>query len=286
VQRLIDDGHVRIRGRGVRAAYKVQGGDEIVVDVPAPAPTTVEAEPLPLTVIYEDDDVIVVDKPAGLTVHPSATQTRGTLVNALLYATRGLSGVGGILRPGIVHRLDKDTSGLLIVAKNDRAHQHLALAFKRREVDKRYFALVLGRPPARGEWAAPIGRHKTERKRFSTKSSRGKPARTIFAVETQFGHCAALSITLLTGRTHQIRVHAADAGHPLVGDVVYGGVRRAKQLPVDAESRLLIAFPRQALHAAELALTLPSGAWQKFVAPPPPDLANLLKNLQKMTVRA
>jgi 23S rRNA pseudouridine1911/1915/1917 synthase len=264
IQALIAAGHVQSAGKPVKANAKLNGGEEIAVTVPAAEPSTLAAEDIALTLIYDDRDVAVIDKPAGLTVHPSSSQKSGTLVNALLARLDSLSGIGGVQRPGIVHRLDKNTSGLIIVAKNDRAHEHLVKAFARREVKKTYLAWVIGKPPDQGSWSQAIGRHPKDRKRFSTKSTSGKASLTHFKVLERYTGAAKLELDLMTGRTHQIRVHASDAGFPLIGDTLYGA-RVLKHAP----------FFRQALHAHVLALTLPSGKHRRFVSPVPADLIAL-----------
>ena len=236
---------------------------------------------MPLTILFEDRHLIVLDKPAGLVVHPAPGNQDGTLVNALLaHAGEELTGIGGERRPGIVHRLDKDTSGVMVVAKTDLAHQALSTAFATRDLERAYLALAWGVPsrPA-GEVDAPIGRHPTDRKRMAVVTRGGKPALTRFATERAWGTgCALLRCRLATGRTHQIRVHLSQIGHPLVGDPVY--LRRipaaARILPATARDALL-AFPRQALHAESLGFRHPAtGELLRFAAPLPPDMRGLL----------
>jgi 23S rRNA pseudouridine1911/1915/1917 synthase len=279
IQQLIDDGEVTIAGKSVKAGLSLSGGEAVSVRVPDARPVAIAAEDIPLNVIYEDDDVAVIDKPAGLTVHPSDTQRSGTLVNALLHRLHDLSGIGGELRPGIVHRLDKNTSGLVIIAKHDHAHRHLSAAFAERRVQKIYLAFAIGVVPERGEWQKPIGRHPTDRKRFSTRSKRGKPAHTKFVRRALMGGAVSeLEIELLTGRTHQIRVHASDAGFPLVGDKTYGAEKAAKRLKDLRVQALVQGFARQALHAHRLTLELPSGKTRTFTSDLAADLA-LLRRL-------
>jgi 23S rRNA pseudouridine1911/1915/1917 synthase len=251
---LIEAGRVT---RGAAAvtdpAAKVKAGDVFTVAVPAAAPAVPAPQAMPLAVVYEDDDLIVVDKPAGLVVHPAAGNPDGTLVNALLAHCGGsLSGIGGVARPGIVHRLDKGTSGLLVAAKNDFTHQRLAQALEKRKVERAYKALVWGEPsPRRGEVAGPIGRSPKNRKKMAIVKKGGKPALTRYAVLRAVGVAASLvECRLATGRTHQIRVHMAALGHPVVGDPLYGGrmTRRLAKAP-DAARRFLDAFDHQALHA-------------------------------------
>ena len=272
-------------------------GTEVVVSLPEPRPIAAAAEAIPLAIVYEDADLIVIDKPTGLVVHPAPGAPEGTLVNALLHHCGGtLSGIGGRLRPGIVHRIDKDTSGLLVVAKSDAAHQGLAAQFKAHDLERRYLAVAYGAPDAadprlRGlagiSWEpgavlrieGRIGRHPGDRKRMAVLYAGGKPAVTRAKVLERFGPDGAPAASLVecrleTGRTHQIRVHMAFAGHPLVGDAVYGRRRGAG---------VLAAFPRQALHAASLGFTHPvSGEAMRFEAPLPEDFVGLLDALRRM----
>jgi 23S rRNA pseudouridine1911/1915/1917 synthase len=275
VQRLIADGHVRI-GRGkLKPGLAITPGLTIDVTVPPPAPAAPEPEDLPLRILYEDDDIVVVDKPAGMVVHPAAGHGRGTLVNALLHHVDGLSGIGGEKRPGIVHRLDRGTTGVMVVAKHDRAHRELARQFHDREVGKEYVALVWGAMRAGQVLDAAIGRDPRQRRRMSTRSRRAKPATTkIIAVEPYSG-VSLVRVTIGTGRTHQIRVHLSDAGHPVVGDAVYGGAR--KRLPAS-----LSKLDRPFLHAARLTLTHPTtGKRMTFESPLPADLAAVLSAVKQ-----
>ncbi len=272
LQRLIEAGEVLVNGQPSRPAYKIRPGDLLVVRVPPPEPTELLPEPIPLDIVYEDADLIVVNKPAGLVVHPGAGNPRGTLVNALLYHCPTLS-VGGAVRPGIVHRLDKDTSGLLVVAKNDLAHQRLQQQFKRREVRKQYLALVYGALRTdSGYIQAPIGRHPVQRVKMAV-VEKGREARTRWTVRARYVDAAGRPYTLLdvlleTGRTHQIRVHCAWLGHPLVGDTLYGPQRPA------------LSAPRQCLHAAALSFTHPiAGTPLSFSAPLPEDFQSVLDSL-------
>jgi 23S rRNA pseudouridine1911/1915/1917 synthase len=275
VQRLIADGHVRI-GRGkLKPGLAITPGLTIDVTVPPPAPAAPEPEDLPLRILYEDDDIVVVDKPAGMVVHPAAGHGRGTLVNALLHHVDGLSGIGGEKRPGIVHRLDRGTTGVMVVAKHDRAHRELARQFHDREVGKEYVALVWGAMRAGQVLDAAIGRDPRQRRRMSTRSRRAKPATSkIIAVEPYSG-VSLVRVTIGTGRTHQIRVHLSDAGHPVVGDAVYGGAR--KRLPAS-----LSKLDRPFLHAARLTLTHPTtGKRMTFESPLPADLAAVLSAVKQ-----
>jgi 23S rRNA pseudouridine1911/1915/1917 synthase len=222
---------------------------------------------------YEDDHLIVVDKPAGLVVHPSAGHRTGTLVHALLHHCRDLSGIGGVLRPGIVHRLDKGTSGLLVAAKSDPAHRHLAAQFKAHSIEREYLALVRGEPGAEsGSIDAPIGRHPSDRKRLSTRGKRGRPAVTHWRVEVRYRGLTLLRVRLETGRTHQVRVHLASAGLPVAGDPVYGGGRKVTRS---------LGLERQALHAARLGFEHPvSGERMSFESPLPADLHRAIVGLE------
>ena len=269
VQRLIEDGFITLNGSICKASDKVEQGDVIVVRVPPPVPTELIAEDIPLTIVYEDDDVVVIDKPAGLVVHPAAGHDRGTLVNALLGRNSDLEGIGGEVRPGIVHRLDKDTSGLIVVAKNDRALQFLQAQFKTRTIKKMYLALVEGIvEPREGIIDAPIGRNKTDRKQMAVTHA-GRSAITRYRVKQLYRQpdLSLIEAYPETGRTHQIRVHFAWFKHPLVGDETYG--RQKPSVPVE----------RHFLHAAALTLTLPNGSTRTFTSQLPDDLQRVLDQL-------
>jgi 23S rRNA pseudouridine1911/1915/1917 synthase len=235
---------------------------------------------MPLDILFEDQHLIVINKPPGLVIHPAAGNPDGTLVNALLAHCRDLSGVGGVERPGIVHRLDKDTSGVLIAAKSDAAHRGLSLSFRWRTTDKRYLAVVYGIPKAdEGVVDAPIARHPSERKRMAVVPS-GRSARTLYWVRERFPGCALVECRLVTGRTHQVRVHMAHIGHALVGDPVYAG-RQWRAIEDPALAALCRDFPRQALHAWKLTITHPAtGEPMTFEAPIPADIASLLGALR------
>jgi 23S rRNA pseudouridine1911/1915/1917 synthase len=270
VQRLIDDSFITLNGSTCKASDKVEQGDVIVVRIPPPALTELIAENIPLTIVYEDADVVVIDKPAGLVVHPAAGHDSGTLVNALLGHLPDLEGIGGEVRPGIVHRLDKDTSGLIVVAKNDRALQFLQDQFKARTIKKMYLALVEGIvEPREGIIDAPIGRSKTDRKKMAV-TREGRLARTRYRVIQIYRQP---DLTLVeaypeTGRTHQIRVHLAWLKHPLVGDETYG-----RHVPS------IVPIERHFLHAASLTLILPNGETHHFTSPLPADLQRVLDQL-------
>jgi 23S rRNA pseudouridine1911/1915/1917 synthase len=275
LQGLIDDGRVRVDGAAAKSSRKLRGGERVEVSVPPPEPLTLAPEAMALDILFEDGDLIVLSKPAGLAVHPGAGRRHGTLVSGLLAHCRDLSGIGGVLRPGIVHRLDRGTSGVLVIAKHDRAHLALARQFAERRVDKRYVAFVLGTPSPRVALIeTPYGRHPTQRLRFTSKVARGKRAVTRYEVVASGGGVARLAVKLETGRTHQIRVHLAERGHPVVGDPLYGGRRWGKL--DDAVRAAAEALGHQALHAAELSLAHPgTGEVMRFVAPLPADLVAL-----------
>jgi 23S rRNA pseudouridine1911/1915/1917 synthase len=264
----------------------VRAGVRYSLSIPPPAPATPVAQAIPLTILHEDEELIVLDKPAGLVVHPAPGNQDGTLVNALLaHCGDRLPGIGGEIRPGIVHRLDKDTSGVMVVAKSEAAQAALSAAFARRDLDRAYLALCWGVPsPAAGEIEGAIGRDPRDRKRMAVLPKGGRVALTRYrTLRAWHAAVAELECRLATGRTHQIRVHLASRGHPLVGDPVY--LRRipaaARALPPDIQRKLL-DFPRQALHAAELGFRHPrTGEWLNFRSPLPADMAALLGLLEK-----
>jgi 23S rRNA pseudouridine1911/1915/1917 synthase len=285
VKALIEAGLVTRDGQTLTdPSEAVRVGARYGVSIPAATPAAPTPQAIPLTILFEDRDLIVLDKPAGLVVHPAPGNQDGTLVNAVLaHAGEELSGIGGEARPGIVHRLDKDTSGVMVVAKSERAHTALSAAFASRDLDREYLALVWGLPTATaGEVEAPIGRHPTDRKRMAVVTRGGKTALTRWRLERAFGTAAALlRCKLATGRTHQIRVHLSHIGHPIMGDPVY--LRRtpatARLLPETAREAAL-AFPRQALHAETLGFRHPvTGQALSFRAAPPTDMAALLEML-------
>ena len=276
VQRLIQDGRVRVDGAEPRKSEPLAAGQLVEVEVPAPAPLDVEPEDIPLRIVFEDEAIVVVDKPAGLVVHPAPGHASGTLVHALLHHVKDLSGIGGTLRPGIVHRLDKDTSGLLVVAKRDDAHRGLSDALKHRRVKRLYRAATWGHlaeSPLRID--APVGRDPRDRKRMAVVEG-GRRAVTHARVRERWLAAELLDVALQTGRTHQIRVHLAHVGHPVVGDATYGaGWERGMGGEARGWARELARrVPRQFLHAAELVFDHPvSGERLRFRAPLPPDLA-------------
>lgn len=268
VQRLIDDGLVTVNGCASKSGYRLRAGDRIVVDVPSPQPIAPQPEDIPLSIVYEDDDVLVIDKPAGLTVHPAPGHSEHTLVNAILAHCPELN-INGSIRPGIVHRLDKDTSGLMMIAKNDVAQRDLSNQIKSRSVLKQYIVLVYGHlSPEKGVIDAPMGRDPSNRKRMAVVDS-GRDARTGYHVLKYFKGYTLLEVTLETGRTHQIRVHLSAAGFPVIGDAVYGKASNV--------------VGRQFVHASRLGFNLPSnGKWVEFTAPLPKDLEEAVELVTRL----
>lgn len=258
IQQWIQGGEVTLEGKKAKASQLLKGGEKISVTIPPPQKLELEPQDIPLVVPYEDEDLLVIDKPAELVVHPGAGQHSGTLVHALLYHCRDLSGIGGKLRPGIVHRLDKGTSGLLLVAKNDYCHRELSEAFKNRKIEKTYFALVWGVPKSRrGKIDLALGRDPKDRKKISSRASRTREATTRYEVLKEWGPVSLLELHPETGRTHQIRVHLAEAGFPVVGDPLYGkGRRRFDSLPQKLQQSLR-QLSYQLLHAGRLVLDHP-----------------------------
>ena len=289
LQALMEQGQVTLNGALAKPAHKVKGGEAVEVVVPPAIEATPQAEEMPLDVVYEDDDLIVINKPAGLVVHPGAGNPEHTLVNALIHhCGASLSGIGGVRRPGIVHRIDKETSGLLVAAKNDLAHHGLAAQFAAHDLERAYLAIVWGAPtPPSGRIEGNIGRHPTQRQKMTVRATGGKTAVTHYRTLKRFEHggkaaAALVECRLQTGRTHQIRVHLTHLGHPLVGDAVYGrATRHGRGLP-EGLKELLTTFPRQALHAATLGFRHPRSAKVlKFAAELPHDMTVLLNELEK-----
>jgi 23S rRNA pseudouridine1911/1915/1917 synthase len=264
-------------GKPLRASTPVRAGQRFVVTLPDPEPATAEPEDLPLPILYEDTDLVVIDKPAGMVVHPAAGHSRGTVVNALLYHVEDLSGIGGELRPGIVHRLDRGTSGVMVAAKNDAAHQELSRQFHDREVEKEYIALVWGLVQAGKRIDAAIGRDEHDRQKMSTRSRRARSAVTRVTWALNLRGVSLIHVTIQTGRTHQIRVHLSAIGHPIVGDATYGGVHRHVANDVRAVQRLRRPF----LHAARLKFTHPTeGRVMEFESPLPADLQSVIDEIR------
>lgn len=273
---------IRVNGIIAKPSYRVCTGDILVFDVPDPVPATAQPENIPLDIVYEDEAIVVVNKPAGLVVHPACGNYTGTLVNALLYHCTSLSGIGGVLRPGIVHRLDKGTTGILVVAKTDAAHHRLSEQFKQHTIVRKYQALVYGVPTENeGTIASPIGRHKTHRKKMAVRTTKGKHAVTHWRLIESFRFVSHLEARLETGRTHQVRVHCSSIGHPIVGDETYGGTSRIKNIPDKGLREFLQTVKRPLLHAGYLQLTHPiTGTTMTFEAPLPEDFTFVLKTLR------
>jgi 23S rRNA pseudouridine1911/1915/1917 synthase len=277
LQKLIEEGLVKVDGRSAKANFRLKAGSSVELDIPAVADSTVTAEDIDVPIVYEDADLVVVDKPAGMVVHPAAGHDSGTLVNALLHHVDDLSGIGGERRPGIVHRLDRGTSGLMVVAKNDVAHHELARQFHDREVEKEYVALVWGVVQAGRRIEEPIGRDPNNRKKMSNRARRSREAVTRIVRVYHVNPALTLAqIAIHTGRTHQIRVHLSAIGHPIVGDSLYGGVRRRVQADIKAVTKL----DRPFLHAAHLAFKHPvDGRRLTFDSELPTDLKAVLDEL-------
>lgn len=272
IQKLLKDGRICVNGRPVKANYKVQERDQILLSLPELKDPDILPEEIPLDILYEDEDVLVVNKPKDMVVHPSAGHTEGTLVNAVLAHCKGnLSGINGVMRPGIVHRIDKDTTGALLICKNDEAHRDLAEQLKEHTIRRRYRAIVAGNlKEDEGTVDAPIGRHPVDRKKMAINHKNGKEAVTHYRVLERFGNATYIECRLETGRTHQIRVHMSSLGHPLLGDETYGPFKNPYHLQ------------GQALHAMILGFVHPrTGAYMEFTAPLPEYFLKLLDKLRK-----
>jgi 23S rRNA pseudouridine1911/1915/1917 synthase len=277
LQKLIKDGHVAGPGKDLRPSTPVHTGQVFTIELPEPVAPSAVPEDLPLTVLYEDADLVVLDKRAGMVVHPAAGHERGTLVNALLHHVDDLSGIGGELRPGIVHRLDRGTSGVMVVAKHDAAHQELARQFHDREVEKEYIALVWGVVQAGRRIDDAIGRDPSDRQKMSTRARRARTAVTRVTKAEHLKGVSFLHVAIATGRTHQIRVHLSAIGHPIVGDPTYGGVHRRVANDLRAVQRLERPF----LHATRLVFTHPTdGRKMEFEAPLPSDLQHVVDDIR------
>jgi 23S rRNA pseudouridine1911/1915/1917 synthase len=279
---LVTDGHVQVDGRpATRPSQRVEAGQRLAITVPDATPSALASQDLPLTVLHEDGDLVVIDKPAGLVVHPAAGHPDQTLVNALLFHVRDLSGIGGEIRPGIVHRLDKDTSGVMIIAKHDDAHRRLKTAWGTDAVSKEYLALVYGMPSApKGVIDAPIARDPRDRKRMAVVTG-GRPSVTEYEVQERLRYASLLRCRLRTGRTHQIRVHMKHLGHPIIGDPVYSGPQW-RGIPDKRVQRVLAGLQRQMLHAARIAFAHPiTGQALAIEAPLPQDFLDVLKLLRE-----
>ena len=283
LKKLIDRQSVKLNAVIPKAGARLRAGDRIQLQIPAPEPMRAVPEPVPMDIVFEDDSILVVNKPPGLVVHPAAGNYSGTLVNGLLYHCRSLPHQGSPFRPGIVHRLDKNTSGVMVVAKSDRAHQHLATQFKDHTINRMYLALALGRPrSAQGTISSLIGRHPTDRKKMSSRPRRGRQAVTHWEVMKRYAYLTLLRIRLETGRTHQIRVHLASIHHPVAGDPDYGGRKTLAALPKTEATQFISSVKRQLLHAATLGFIHPiEDRYVEFTTPPPDDFKTVLKKLEE-----
>lgn len=286
IKQWINSGDVKIGRAAKKSSYKVKAGDEISIHIELPKELSAEPQNIPLNILYEDSDIVVVNKSADMVVHPAAGNLDRTLVNALLYHCKDLSGIGGYLRPGIVHRLDKGTSGVIVVAKNDLAHMGLTEQFKKRSVEKTYLALIYGVPKEKkGVFSLKIGRHPTARKKMSTKTRRGREAITHWELAEHFDkYISLVKIRLVTGRTHQVRVHFSAHGMPLLGDMVYGGKKTIKRIPEGEYKDIASRAGRPMLHAASLSLCHPrSSRRMKFEAELPGDFREILEGLRAIS---
>lgn len=280
-QELIERGLVTLDGKTPKPSFRLKGGECLKVIIPEELePLSLEPEPLPVEVLHEDQDIVVVNKPPGMLVHPAGRKVKGTLVNALLYWCKDLQGIGGTLRPGVVHRLDKGTSGVMVVAKNDLAHQSLLFQFKERRVKKTYLALVHGPLDGEGKIVLPIGYHPKYGLKRIPKGKKAKEAVTHWKSLELLGDFTLVEAKPLTGRTHQIRVHLSSIGHPLVGDKIYARRKWFKRMP-EALRPLIEAFGRPALHSWKLGFSHPrTGQWVEFEAPLPKDMEELLERIK------
>jgi len=287
IKKSVDDGLVRVNQTNSKVGYRLKYGDIIQISRREPTVSHALPQDIPLTIVYEDPYILVVDKPAGMVVHPAAGHSQDTLVNAILHHSKDLSGIGGVLRPGIVHRLDKGTSGLLVVAKSDEAHQGLAGQFTRHEVRKTYKALVYGNPKEdEGVIDEPVGRHPVDRKKMSTRSRQSKEALTRWQVHERYGVATLLSVDIITGRTHQIRVHLAAMNYPVVGDSMYGNPKRANAIDNTFLRAKLKAMRRQALHAANIGFVHPiTHKDMAFSSPLPDDMSELCNFLVEYNLK-
>lgn len=280
VRKLMETGHILLNGKPVKPNHRVRENDAVEITLPEEEPGTLIPEDIPVTVLYSDGHVAVVDKPAGMVVYPSPGHRRGTLMNALSFRLGRLAAVGGPLRPGVVHRLDKDTSGVMVVALSDMAYYGLIEQFRKRTIKRSYLALVYGRlEKDRGEIALMVGRSEADRKKMSTRTRRGKEARTSWEKVEEFSAATMIKAVLATGRTHQIRVHFASIGHPVLGDRTYG---KKTSIEIRALKRsVTLSFPRQMLHAEVLGFTHPAtGEYMEFRTPVPEDMAQAIKALR------
>jgi len=285
VKQVIEEGDVLVNDKVPKVSQKLREGDVIILTQRPPIEATALPQDMPLNIVYEDEAIIVINKPAGMVVHPAPGNADKTLVNALLFHCHDLSGIGGVLRPGIVHRLDKDTSGLIVAAKSDDAHRQLSAQFEKHDVHKKYLALVWGDIKGNsGEIVLPVGRHTNNRKKMSTKSKRGKDALTLWKVRERYGVATLLEVEIKTGRTHQIRVHLSDRGYPVIGDQVYGNSAKINTVKDSLLKAKIKEFNRQALHAAQLSFIHPQKDERVvFTADMPQDMTDLCAQLRTKT---
>ncbi len=285
IKYAIEEGAVLVNGKEPKVSQHLKDGDVVELHLEPAMEAMATPQDIPLDIVYEDAAVIVINKPAGMVVHPAPGNPDQTLVNALLFHCHDLSGIGGVLRPGIVHRLDKETSGLIVAAKSDDAHRSLSAQFEKHDVHKRYVALVWGdMKGASGEIVLPVGRHPVDRKKMSTKSRHGKDALTLWKVRERYGTATLLNVEIKTGRTHQIRVHLSERGYPVIGDALYGNASKLQTIKNADLKAAVKSLTRQALHAAELSFLHPqSGARMVFAAPLPPDLESLINLFRAVT---
>lgn len=272
IQKLITEEQILLNGAPTRASYKVKKGDQIDITIPPPTPLELVPENIPLDILFEDSSLLVLNKAAGMVVHPAPGNYEGTMVHALLYHCKDLTGIGGRERPGIVHRLDKETSGVIVIAKTDDAHRFLSKQFKDHSIDRKYLALVCGKVKKPGKINLAIGRDRIHRKKISARTSSPREAETHYIIKERFKNATLLEVSPQTGRTHQIRVHMAHIGHPIIGDKIYGG---------KTEKSLGLSPERHMLHAATLGFIHPlSKEKRRFTTPPPPDMSVLLEKLR------
>jgi len=283
IKNAIEEGEVLVNGKEPKVSQHLKEGDVVELHLEPAHDAVAVPQDIPLNIVYEDASIIVVNKPAGMVVHPAPGNPDNTLVNALLFHCHDLSGIGGVIRPGIVHRLDKETSGLIVAAKSDEAHRKLSAQFEKHDVHKKYIALVWGDVKgASGEIVLPVGRHPVDRKKMSTRSRHGKDALTLWKIRERYGMATLLDIEIKTGRTHQIRVHLSDRGWPVIGDAVYGNASKLQTVRNAALKAGIKALSRQMLHARQLSFLHPQNQERMvFTAPLPEDMENLLVLLRK-----